>query len=1111
MLSIFVGDQLDVLANRLAEQLVQPLADPMQPELVAVPSVGLQRWLKLHLASSLGGVHGDGIAANIDMPFPGILRSRLFSADQGDNEDPWELSSLVWAVYSVLVDHRDDPQLQQIARLPDGATWYGRSRRIADLFDRYATRRTDLLRRWANGEDLDPTGKLLDPGLRWQPHLFRLVQAHIGAASPAERLSDLLAKVRAGELPLDLPERFSIFGVSTLPGGQGFADLLKAFGERHDVTLFMLDPALATSRRLAGEFDGIGELKRAEDRSAARVWQPLMRSWGRPSREAQLLLPRVGLPEVVQLQTPPGEPHSLLGALQHHIRSDAPAAGTYALSEDDHTIQLHACHGATRQVEVLHDVLLHALASDPTLHESDILVVSPDLPTFAPIIEGVLGPSADRTVGDWEGPERLRYTVSDRGLSTDDSLGAALLHLVGVVGSRYNASEILDFCRLAPVALAYGFDGDAIAQIESWLDATEIRWGLNQANRERNDLHGVRTNTWRHGLDQLLVGMAIHDDLPSLGPNDVPAWGVESNGVDVLNRLIAMMGRLEQLEEEWTQAAPVSVWNDRLSSAVADFFQLPFADLWQLERARTAIAQLQTDAERVNAASLNLTVVEVAQLLEERLVAGTARPRFFDGGITFTSTRPLRWVPHRMICVLGLDEASMTVTSPSGDDLLSVYPDIGDPDRRADQRQALLEVVLSATDQLVIVREGHSIKSNKEVPPCIAIAELLSELRALVHPDHRHHVGRLERQHSRHGFDVRNFDAEQPFSFDERALRAARARIEPSDARSDQRLAERTDPVLDLGALTSAVLDGPKHFFQRRIQASFPRVDEGTSDNLPVESDALMKWGTLSQLIDLERNHHPTDTLVATIQARGAYPAGVDSQQTLQGLQRTAQDMMDALDRRALGSPSEDIDIAITVDGVELVDRLEGVYPAVALGPILATASKPDERLWYALWVQLCALTLARPNEGWTAVGVSKNTDPKSDENAALMTIGLAGADAQERHAIARRVLASLLAIHRRAMAEPLPIHYKAKFETKGASSFIKNWEDGMFPGLQSDTYLQAAFGKITDAEFLSLPVAAHDVPLRSGSPRPGRFQHYRAVIQELWDASAVLGSGDAS
>ena len=184
----------------------------MMPEWVAVPTVAMQRWLALELARSLGSSGpetADGVAANIVFSFPGGLRRAVLEAGHGDRTDPWQVDSLVWAVLEVLSSRGSSKQLGPLTNLPPGATWFGRARRLADLFDRYAVRRPELILHWAAGRDLDGTGRLLTGAETWQPQLWRLVRAAIGTPSPPERLPGLLEELRSGSLPVELPPRLS--------------------------------------------------------------------------------------------------------------------------------------------------------------------------------------------------------------------------------------------------------------------------------------------------------------------------------------------------------------------------------------------------------------------------------------------------------------------------------------------------------------------------------------------------------------------------------------------------------------------------------------------------------------------------------------------------------------------------------------------------------------------------------------------------------------------------------------------------------------------------------------------------------------------------------------
>ena len=68
-----------------------------------------------------------------------------------------------------------------------------------------------------------------------------------------------------------------------------------------------------------------------------------------------------------------------------------PGAPTAGARPGDRSLQIHACHGRARQVEVLRDAILHLLDDDPTLEPRDVIVMCPDIETFAPLIQATFG------------------------------------------------------------------------------------------------------------------------------------------------------------------------------------------------------------------------------------------------------------------------------------------------------------------------------------------------------------------------------------------------------------------------------------------------------------------------------------------------------------------------------------------------------------------------------------------------------------------------------------------------------------------------------------------------------------------------------------------------
>ncbi|MHB1138987.1 MAG: exodeoxyribonuclease V subunit gamma [Microthrixaceae bacterium] len=1056
MLHLYAAARLETLAAELADVCSTVPADPMSPEWVAVPSEGMRRWLSLELARHLGANGpraGDGVAANLESAYPGSLRLRVLEAGRSpEDPDPWRVERLAWSVLAVAEQHADDPVLAALLDLPPGGSRYGRVRRVAELFDRYHVHRPDMIRWWSAGQDLDGTGRELHPHHRWQPHLWRLVRAQLGAPSPPERLPGLLHQLRAGTLPLDLPDRLLLFGLTMLPGGAGFLDLANAVAATRDVHVFLLEPSpqiAATLSAKLGPRPATGYRFRADDASASLVTHPLLRSWGRLHREtAELLVDAErddGLPAVVHLPERSGRRRNstanngpaagrdttLLGRLHHDLRHDSAPTGDLVPDPDDRSVQFHACHGSTRQVEVLRDAILHVLADEElAVSEDDILVVCPALERFAPTIEAVFGASADSgatAVGSHV--PALRYRIADRSVRSANPVLTATAALLELVAGRFEAPAVLDFVALAPVRARYRLSDDELAKLNEWSAGLQVRWGLDPAHRREFGVpSSIELNTWQAATDRLLLGAAIHDDDLSLAIGDVAPHGIESDDVVTAGRLADLLWRLGDLAEQATVARPVGDWVELLRDAASQLFATPRDAEWQLEALQRVLGDLDELSHGADGPSTTpIEFVDLRRLLADRLDGTPGRPDFFRGGITISSMTPLRWVPHRVVALVGMDQAAFGAGAADGDDLTAALPLLGDRDARGEARQALLETVLSAQDRLVVVRDGHDVRTNQQVPPAVVVAELRDALLGTVAPEVRDQVAaRLEVQHPRQPFDERNFvpaalHGDGPWAFDDAALAGAQARRERAALPAPfllHRLEPDPSPVIDLADLQSFLKHPVKHFLERRLGIRLPRREDGASSLLPVGPNALEKWQMGDRLLGTLLDGGTLDDWARIETRLGTLPPAVLGDALVDDLYETVRQLVDAAGTRGLrAGPAQPLPVDVTLpDGCRVVGAVAGRLQDATPGPVLVTYSvgKPAHRL--AAWLDLVALAASDPEPEWRAVGVSRNSakgaKTRSDVFDLEMTPDASAVDA----------LAVAVDLYRRGSREPLPL-----------------------------------------------------------------------------------------
>ncbi|HWD64679.1 MAG TPA: exodeoxyribonuclease V subunit gamma, partial [Solirubrobacteraceae bacterium] len=719
MLHVHRAERADRLADALAEILAEPPDDPFTPDIVSVASRGMERWLIQRLSGRLGArpESRDGVCANVEFPFPGRLIGGALAVASGisPETDPWLPERMVWTLLEVIGTQREAAWLAPLVAHLDSAAdrRFARVRRIAQLFDDYGVRRPALLQAWARGQD---------DRADWQPELWRCLRDRIGVPSGAERLPEACRRLRTEPDLVDLPERFCLFGLTRMP--PGYLEALHALAAGREVHLLVLHPSPVLwerVRRKLGDESFAGP--RRLDPTAPLPANRLLASWGRDSRELQLVLgSSPALDDHLPLSE--SEPPTLLRRLQADIRADRAAPGVplpgfedirMVPAADDSSVRIHACHGRPRQVEVLREAILHLLESDPTLEPRDVIVMCPDIEAFAPLIQASFGsgPAAAAEeaaeTGDPEAGSRidLRVRLADRSLRQTNPVLGVVARLLELPAERLTASQVLDLADAEPVRRRFGFDDEGLARFGDWVSASAVHWGLDAAHRRAYKLEAVQDGTWRSGLRRLLLGVTLSESGQPLYENVLPVDDVDSSSIGLAGRFAEFLDRLGVAVELLSGRQALAEWVSGLRTAADNLTAVPDWEAWQrLELER--ILEEAEDEARSSAGAPELALPEIRALMAARLAGRPTRANFRTGHLTVCTLVPMRSVPHRVVCLLGLDDGAFPRhESRDGDNRLLDRPEVGDRDPRSEDRQLLLDAFMAARERLIITYSGH--------------------------------------------------------------------------------------------------------------------------------------------------------------------------------------------------------------------------------------------------------------------------------------------------------------------------------------------------------------------------------------------------------------------
>ncbi|WP_373190296.1 exodeoxyribonuclease V subunit gamma [Halomonas sp.] len=782
------GNRLEALRGLVVAWMRRHPLSPLENETILVQSNGISQWLKLALAEDRA--HGGaGIAAALDVTLPARFLWQAYRAVLGEEQvppvSPFDKPRLVWRLMRLLPALLDSPTFAPLAHFLDNdgdlRKRHQLAERLADLFDQYQVYRADWLTAWAAGDDVILTARgevrPLAPEQRWQAELWRALRDDIGeeglASSRAAVHERFLEACQAltsespqlsfespqlsyeQRRPPGLPRRVIVFGISSLPAQT--LEALAAMARVSQVLLCVHNPC----RHYWADIIEHKDLLRAERRRQQRRpgmptdlaetelhlhAQPLLAAWGKQGRDYLRLLDefdeqqaycslfegealRIDLfDSPLEQEDSEAEP-SLLRQLQDDILELRPLAETRETwpavePSRDRSLRFQVAHSALREVEILHDQLLAAFSEDPTLTPRDILVMVPDVDQYAAAVQAVFGRLAP------DDPRHIPFTLSDQASRHRLPLLIALESLLRLPELRLSVSDLLDLLEVPAIRARFAIPEGGLPTLRRWIEGAGIRWGLDARQRQSLDLpEGLTANTWAFGLRRLLLGYAVGDAAEGHWQGIEPYDDIGGLEAALAGPLVELVDTLEEQWRTLAEPADVATWGERLrhlleTCLLAESDQ----DLMALTRLEQALDAWQESAEEAELSEpLPLSVVRehwLAQVDEASL-----SQRFLAGAVNIATLMPMRAIPFRHVCLLGMNDADYPrVQRPLDIDLMAQDYRPGDRSRREDDRYLFLEALLSARDRLSISWVGRSIVDNSEQPPSVLLGQLRDHL-----------------------------------------------------------------------------------------------------------------------------------------------------------------------------------------------------------------------------------------------------------------------------------------------------------------------------------------------------------------------------------------------
>ncbi len=1016
--NLFNSNRLEKLLEILAQILETPISSPLAPEMFVIQSPGMSRWI------SLGISRYAGISANFSFFYPNDFVQFLFNRMMPAVPDSPlnDSETLTWKVMKLLPEFQARKGFETIDQYlekdTDEIKKYQLAGRIADTFDQYLLFRPEMILKWEQGEES-----------HWQAKLWRALSSE---GKDCHRAC-LLKKFQAmcsdlQKVPLDFPERISIFGISALP--RFHMELFEIISNFTKVNLFLMNPC----REYWGDILSNREIqKRAQNKTTSGIpmdflhleqGNALLAALGAMGRDFFEMVNGFNC-ELVELFESPGE-----NSLVQHIQSDILNLNgkpenenqKNLIAENDQSITIHSCHSPMRDLEILHDHLLDLFEKNGSLTPADILVMAPDIEIYSPYIRAVFDLPADDN--RW-----MPYSIADRNMMNESMIIKTFFAVIDLSAGRYSVTDVMPIIESSYVRAKFELTESDLQLIRQWVLDTRIKWGIDSKHREMMGLPGIHENSWEAGIERLLIGYAMaglgNKEFSGILPYDL----IEGSSALVAGKFVAFTKQLFSFVRSLKYPRRLEEWKTVFEDLLESFFQLDEEGTREIQSLQQVLNDLEIkgrDASFDQKISIEVIENHLANVLRKKGFGSS----FNSGGITFSTMLPMRSIPFDVICLLGMNHDAYPRQTPKVEfDLVSQNPKPGDRSKRHDDQYLFLESILSVRKVLYISYVGKSIRDNSPIPPSVLVSELIQ----YIAEGYKIKTGSLPEQivteHKLQPFNPAYFKSSglrqksnRFFSYSNEDLKGARC---IQGKRSNPKpffpggIPDQEEETIDLEELQRFFLNPSKYLLNKRLGLFLDAGEKMMDDREPFKLDNLDRFLLSHNLVEQNLLGEDAKRHLGLLRSAGVLPHGKVGDSVFDRIYDDTKIFSDKVKMFLHDDLLDPIDFNLEISGATLKGKIDSVYGRNAVwyryGPI-----RPKDQL--TAWVTHLVLNELRI-DGYPVKTIFAGLDEKSPKEAVWKVLEFSCVDNP------RKYLEQILLKYREGLVRPLKFFPQSSFK----------------------------------------------------------------------------------
>jgi exodeoxyribonuclease V gamma subunit len=464
---------------------------------------------------------------------------------------------------------------------------------------------------------------------------------------------------------------------------------------------------------------------------------------------------------------------------------------------------------------------------------------------------------------------------------------------------------------------------------------TRIRWGRDVQDRLKFGLPRFSENTWRSGIERLLLGYAMPGYQREMFEGILPYDDIEGEDVYVLGKFVEFSERIFRCVNVLEQSKTLNRWKNALHDILEQFFATEEEDEREIQTLRALFDDL-ADRQKQSGFNQKVDLEIIRTYLANRLGSKSFRSGFMSRGVTFCAMLPMRSIPFKIICLVGLN----TDTFPRDDqplsfDLIARNSRIGDRSRRNDDKYLFLESIISVRKKLYLSYIGQSIQDNSRMPPSVLVSELLDTIEESFYPVGKNIHEQVMIDHSLQAFSEVYFQGDSKrFSYsieDMLASTQRQSKMESAPRFITQKLDLTADEEQDWESIDVETLcrffSNPAKFLLERRLGIFLAAQAATpEDREMIELTTLDKFEIAQNLFRSRQSGMDLEDFRPIQQALGQLPPAHMGDALYNEMSLDADRFFNRIEAYVQTKISDPLDVDDEISGFRLNGRLTDIY-----------------------------------------------------------------------------------------------------------------------------------------------------------------------------------------